>query len=44
MLAFAAAQHVRAKVVVYGLEQLNDLVHDYHQGASGKLVVDMQKR
>ena len=43
MLKFAAANNVRAKTVTYTLEQLNDLVHDYHQGASGKLVVDMAK-
>ncbi|KAK5118109.1 hypothetical protein LTR62_004156 [Meristemomyces frigidus] len=44
MLRFAAAHGVRAHVVTYSLERLNDLVRDYHQGASGKLVVDMEKR
>jgi hypothetical protein len=43
MLQFAATNNVRAKSVSYSLEQLNDLVHDYHQGVSGKLVVDMKK-
>ena len=43
MLQFAAAHNVRAKTVTYALEQLDELVDDYHQGASGKLVVDMQK-
>jgi len=44
MLQFAASQNVRAKIVTYSLEQLNQLVEDYHHGASGKLVVDMEKR
>ena len=44
MLAFAAKSGVRAKSVSYTLEQLNELVHDYHQGTSGKLVVDIQKK
>lgn len=44
MLEFAAKKGVRAKSVTYTLEQLNDLVHDYHQGASGKLVIDMTKK
>ena len=43
MLNFAAKQNVRAKTVIYSLEQLNDLVGDYNRGASGKLVIDMQK-
>lgn len=43
MLDFAAKESVRAIVTTYKLEQLNDLVADYHQGASGKLVVDMTK-
>ncbi|KXL48176.1 hypothetical protein M433DRAFT_152391 [Acidomyces richmondensis BFW] len=44
MLQFAASHNVRAKIVTYPLEQLNQLVEDYHHGASGKLVVDMKKR
>lgn len=43
MLNFAASQGVRARVTTYKLEQLNELVADYHHGASGKLVVDMAK-
>ncbi|KIW84150.1 hypothetical protein Z517_03398 [Fonsecaea pedrosoi CBS 271.37] len=43
MLNFAAKEGVRARVTTYKLEQLNDLVDDYHKGASGKLVVDMSK-
>ena len=43
MLEFAATHNVRAKSAKYSLEHLNDLVHDYHQGVSGKLVVDMKK-
>ncbi|KAJ9641273.1 hypothetical protein H2204_002951 [Knufia peltigerae] len=43
MLNFAAKEGVRARVTTYKLEQLNQLVADYHQGASGKLVVDMSK-
>lgn len=43
MLKYAAANDVRAKITTYKLEELNDLVHDYHQGASGKLVVDLAK-
>ena len=43
MLQFAATEGVRAKSTIYRLEQLNELVDDYHQGASGKLVVDLLK-
>jgi propanol-preferring alcohol dehydrogenase len=43
MLQFAASHGVRAQVTTYSLEQLNDLVADYHRGASGKLVIDMHK-
>ena len=43
MLKFAAAEGVRAKTVLYRLEDLNKLVDDYHGGASGKLVIDMSK-
>lgn len=43
MLSFAAKEGVRARVTTYKLEQLNDLVDDYHRGASGKLVIDMSK-
>ena len=43
MLNFAAKEGVRAKVKTYKLEELNQLVRDYHKGASGKLVVDMSK-
>lgn len=43
MLNFAAKEGVRAKVTTYKLEELNNLVADYHKGASGKLVVDMSK-
>ncbi|KAK1761855.1 chaperonin 10-like protein [Phialemonium atrogriseum] len=41
MLNFAAQEGVRARTRTYSLEQLNQLVDDYHDGASGKLVVDM---
>lgn len=44
MLEFAAKHNVRAKTVTYTLEQLNNLVNDYNQGASGKLVVDIKKK
>ena len=44
MLEYAAAHGVRAKTTSYKLEQLNDLVDDYNKGASGKLVIDMQKQ
>jgi D-arabinose 1-dehydrogenase-like Zn-dependent alcohol dehydrogenase len=43
MLNFAAKEGVRAKVTTYKLEQLNELVDDYHRGASGKLVILMSK-
>lgn len=43
MLSFAAKEGVRARVTTYKLEELNDLVADYHRGVSGKLVVDMSK-
>lgn len=43
MLKFAAAHDVRAKSATYTLENLNDLVEDYHRGTSGKLVIDMKK-
>lgn len=43
MLQFAGANGVRAKVTTYKLQDLNQLVDDYHQGAAGKLVVDMAK-
>ena len=43
MLNFAAKHDVRAKTKMYRLEDLNDLVEDYHHGAGGKLVVDMMK-
>jgi hypothetical protein len=33
---------VRAKSKSFPLENLNDLVEAYHQGAFGKLVVDMR--
>ncbi|KAH8804588.1 alcohol dehydrogenase, partial [Xylogone sp. PMI_703] len=41
MLNFAAQEGIRAKTRLYSLEQLNELVDDYHEGTSGKLVVDM---
>ncbi|GAD93179.1 hypothetical protein NECHADRAFT_41395 [Paecilomyces variotii No. 5] len=41
MLNFAAQEGVRAISKTYSLEQLNTLVEHYHNGASGKLVVDM---
>lgn len=41
MLQFAAAEGVRAKTTLYKLEQLNELVDDYHKGASGKLVISL---
>ena len=43
MLQFAGVNGVRAKVTTYKLQDLNQLVDDYHQGAAGKLVVDMEK-
>jgi D-arabinose 1-dehydrogenase-like Zn-dependent alcohol dehydrogenase len=43
MLQFAGANGVRAKITTYNLKDLNQLVDDYHQGAAGKLVVDMSK-
>ena len=43
MLQFAGAKSVRAKVTTYKLQDLNQLVNDYHEGAAGKLVVDMGK-
>ncbi|ETN40112.1 uncharacterized protein HMPREF1541_04387 [Cyphellophora europaea CBS 101466] len=43
MLKFAAEQGVRAKIRTYALENLNGLVEDYHKGAGGKLVVDLEK-
>ncbi|SPO07395.1 uncharacterized protein DNG_10089 [Cephalotrichum gorgonifer] len=43
MLNFASQEGVRAIIRTYKLEQLNQLVDDYHKGASGKLVVDMAK-
>lgn len=42
MLKFAAENDVRAKTRTYPLEKLNDLVEDYHKGAGGKLIVDLQ--
>lgn len=41
MLNFAADEGVRAIGRTYRLEELNDLVSDYNDGASGKLVIDM---
>lgn len=41
MLEFAAKHNIRASSVTYRLEDLNQLVEDYHNGAGGKLVVDM---
>lgn len=43
MLKYAAANDVRAKTVIYALEDLNSMVEEYHKGASGKLVVDLHK-
>ncbi|KAI0968306.1 alcohol dehydrogenase [Xylaria arbuscula] len=43
MLNFAAEECVRARTRTYSLEQLNELVDDYHKPISGKLVVDMKK-
>ncbi|KAF2096083.1 GroES-like protein [Rhizodiscina lignyota] len=43
MLQFAGKNGVRAKVKTYPLEKLNELVQDYHAGASGKLVIDLQR-
>ncbi|KAL7905012.1 alcohol dehydrogenase [Trichoderma velutinum] len=44
MVNFAAEQGVRARIRTYALEELNDLVADYHKGVvGGKLVVDMLK-
>lgn len=43
MLNFAAQEEVRAISKTYSLEKLNELVNDYNNGASGKLVIDMAK-
>lgn len=43
MLNFAAKNNVRAKTKMYKLEDLNQLVTNYHNGVNGKLVVDMTK-
>ncbi|KIX10605.1 uncharacterized protein Z518_01689 [Rhinocladiella mackenziei CBS 650.93] len=44
MVDFAAKNGVRAKIRTYPLENLNELVQDYHRGVGGKLVVDMEMR
>ncbi|KAK3117783.1 hypothetical protein LTR53_000471 [Teratosphaeriaceae sp. CCFEE 6253] len=41
MLQFAAKHNIRAVSKKFALEQLNELVHEYHRAAGGKLVIDM---
>lgn len=41
MLRFASENGVRASVRTFPLGRLNDLVHEYHKGGGGKLVIDM---
>jgi D-arabinose 1-dehydrogenase-like Zn-dependent alcohol dehydrogenase len=41
MMGFAAQNGVRACTRSFALEQLNELVAEYHKGNGGKLVVDM---
>ncbi|KAK4239526.1 putative alcohol dehydrogenase protein [Achaetomium macrosporum] len=41
MLRFAAEYRVRARIRIFRLSDLNDLVAEYHKGQGGKLVVDM---
>ncbi|KAL2106351.1 hypothetical protein VUR80DRAFT_6855 [Thermomyces stellatus] len=41
MLRFASEHGVKASVRTFPLERLNDLVHEYHKGCGGKLVIDM---
>ena len=41
MMGFAAQKGVRACTRSFALEQLNELVAEYHKGNGGKLVVDM---
>lgn len=44
MVNFAAKKGVKAKTRTYPLENLNQLVEDYHRGVGGKLVVDMEMK
>lgn len=43
MIEFAAKEGVKAKIKVYPMAKLNELVEDYHKGTSGKLVIDITK-
>lgn len=42
MLAFAAAHEIRAISKTFTLEELNELVVEYHAGGGGKLIIDME--
>lgn len=44
MMHFAARHGVRAQMRTFALEDLNELVEEYHKGNGGKLVVDMTLR
>jgi D-arabinose 1-dehydrogenase-like Zn-dependent alcohol dehydrogenase len=41
MMHFAATHRIRAQTRTFALENLNELVEEYHRGNGGKLVVDM---
>jgi propanol-preferring alcohol dehydrogenase len=41
MLEFAAKHQVKAILKRFPLSKFNDLVEEYNNGASGKLVIDM---
>ncbi|KAF2453538.1 chaperonin 10-like protein [Lineolata rhizophorae] len=41
MLDFCVAHSVRAETRTYPFSRLNELVKDYHEGAAGKLVLDL---
>ncbi|KAI1343126.1 GroES-like protein [Xylariaceae sp. FL0016] len=44
MLQFAAENNVKARIQSFPLSRLNELVDEYHKGAGGKLVIDMNLR
>lgn len=41
MLRFASEHGIKASVRTFPLKRLNGLVHEYHKGGGGKLVIDM---
>lgn len=41
MLGFSAKHNIRARAKKFALDQLNELVEEYHKAQGGKLVVDM---